>query len=426
MGEASQSALLTYSAQDRLVQVTHADGRRERISSTLFDFLKQDLAARRADAELPFDFVGGWIGYTGYEARADLGHSVAHASPYPDALYLDVDRFLAFDHLTREVYLVASGAVSEAALRDRLQVLVLDIEQGHPQQNSAAPTMECSRSTVRESLNRPAYLERVKSCQDLIREGESYEICLTMNAECETSCSPLDFYRLLRRRSPTPYAAFLRIDDIAVACASPERFLRLSRDGAVESKPIKGTASRGATPERDAELRAALQCSVKNRAENLMIVDLLRHDLSRVCDIGSVTVPSINAIETYRTVHQMVSTIRGQVRAGVDCIDVLSHAFPGGSMTGAPKRRTMRLLDQLENEARGVYSGTLGFFSLNGCMDLNIVIRTAVFNRGQVRIGMGGAVTLLSDPEDEYREARLKGRVLLDTLAEAEALSQAR
>ncbi|HEX6456728.1 MAG TPA: aminodeoxychorismate synthase component I, partial [Solirubrobacterales bacterium] len=265
------------------------------------------------------------------------------------------------------------------------------------------------------SLARPEeqYLEDVEASLDHLLAGDSYEICLTNQLSLDTDADPLDLYRRLRRANPAPFAAYLKLGDLAVLSSSPERFLRVSRDGEAEARPIKGTSRRGVTSDEDASLAVALAADEKNRAENLMIVDLLRNDLGQVCEIGSVEVPQMMEVETYETVHQLVSEVRGRLRSDVAAPDAVRACFPPGSMTGAPKLRTTEILGRLEGVARGVYSGAVGWFGLGGGADLSVAIRTIVLAEGRATIGAGGAVVLASDPEREYEEMLLKAAAAL-------------
>jgi len=363
----------------------------------LFDRLERELRGVSVQAPpLPFDFLGGYVGYFGYELKADCGSPNRHRSEFPDAYLLRVDRFLAIDHIENTIWIVALDEPDNETEKC--------LESLTP-----APDVSFGASGPFElAIERDPYLRLIAECQARIAAGESYEICLTNHLRGNTDLAPLHYYEALRALNPAPHSAFLHLDDISVASSSPERFLRVDAAGNVESRPIKGTSRRGETPEEDAALRAALAASEKNRAENLMIVDLTRNDLARVCVPGSVHVPQMMQVETYATVHQLVSTIAGRLAPGLNAVDCLRAAFPGGSMTGAPKLRTLEILDELEPRARGIYSGSIGYLGLNGALDLNIVIRTAVLHRGVASIGAGGAIVYQSRAEDEWDEMLLK------------------
>lgn len=382
--------------------------------STALDLLEAESRRLRAAApDLPFDFVGGFVGYFGYELKAQCGGNAAHRSRFPDARLLFVERFLAFDHHERCLYLVAAVPSAEAEAGTRwLDEIEAEVRAGLKPE--PLPASNGETVAFRLEQDRAQYLAAIEESRRLIAEGESYEICLTNRLEAKTGVRPFDYYRVLRRGNPAPYSAFLQFEDFSVACSSPERFLKIDRGRVVEARPIKGTLRRSSDPREDQELREALMEGVKTRSENLMIVDLLRNDLGRVCEVGSVHVPQMMEVESYTNLHQLVSTVRGRLSDDRSAIDCLRSAFPGGSMTGAPKIRTMELIDRLEPSARGVYSGAIGFLSLNGTMDLNIVIRTAVFADGEVSIGIGGAIVALSNAEAEFDEILLKGRALID------------
>ncbi|MFB7928980.1 aminodeoxychorismate synthase component I [Streptomyces sp. NPDC056039] len=396
-----------------------------KVSASVFDYLKRQLTNRWVDATgLPFDFTGGYVGYLGYEVKADCGSPNRHRSPAPDAAWLFADRVIAVDHEEGFTYAVCLAEDTPQAAReaaDWLEGALADLScvaterEPLPVPSAPADPGAAEPWLVRD---RATYLADIEACQRELRAGTSYEVCLTNAARLPAPPDALEFYRTLRRDNPAPYAAFLRFGGLEVAGSSPERFLRIGRDGTAEARPIKGTAPRGDGPEEDARLRDALASDDKTRAENLMIVDLLRNDLGQVCRTGSVRVSKLMATETYATVHQLVSTVVGRLRPGTDAVDCVRACFPGGSMTGAPKLRTLEIIDSLETEARGVYSGALGYFGCGGGADLSIVIRTAVFADGQLHLGAGGAIVLGSDPEAEYDE------MLLKTAAPMRALHQ--
>jgi para-aminobenzoate synthetase len=392
------------------------------IEETVFDYVAAQLAEHRiASPELPFDFNCGFVGYFGYELKAECGARRAHAAAEPDALLIFADRMVVFDHRDHAVFVLtlapAASAEPSASWIDCVEACLKRISERS--RAASDPPMPALQASFHLSRARERYLADIKACQDLLARGESYEICLTNRLHVDQRVESWDAYKALRAFNPAPYSAFVRAADVAVLSSSPERFLKLDRNRVLEAKPIKGTAPRGAAPDEDRRLQQGLGSGEKERAENLMIVDLLRNDLGLVCEAGSVTVPVLMNVETYHTVHQLVSTIRGRVRPGLTEVDCLKAAFPGGSMTGAPKLRTMEIIDELEGEARGAYSGALGFLALNGTLDLSIVIRTIVINGESTSIGVGGAITIQSEPEEEFEEIMLKGRAPLTALSAA-------
>ncbi|MGG7612585.1 aminodeoxychorismate synthase component I, partial [Streptomyces sp. ZG43] len=420
MGDASGPLARTAKADVHAGTVTvTAAGASSTVESTFLTWLENDLAGLRTEVPgLPFEFALGWVGCLGYELKAECDGDAAHRSPDPDAVLVFADRALVLDHRTRTTYLLALVEDdAEAGARAWLTAAsaALDAVAGRePEPCPEAP--ECTTGPVELRHDRDGYLKLIDVCQQEIAAGETYEVCLTNMAEADTDLTPWAAYRALRRVSAAPFAAFLDFGPMAVLSSSPERFLRIDRHGRMESKPIKGTRPRGSTPQEDAALVHALATCEKDRAENLMIVDLVRHDLGRCAEVGSVVADPVFQVETYATVHQLVSTVTAQLRGDSSPVAAVRAAFPGGSMTGAPKIRTMQIIDRLEGGPRGVYSGAIGYFSLTGAVDLSIVIRTVVLSGGRLRYGVGGAVIALSDPADEFEETAVKAAPLLRLL----------
>jgi para-aminobenzoate synthetase len=384
------------------------------VHGAFLDWLDRDLRSVRVDApELPFDFALGWVGCLGYELKAECDGDLAYRSPDPDAVMVFADRAVVFDHRTGTTHLLAlaeDGHEGPASAWLRTAAATVDVCSGKaPGPARAAPHGDAE---LRLRHDRDTYLRLIDACQDEIRAGESYEVCLTNMIEADTDLDPWEAYRFLRRVSPAPFSAFLGFGDLSVLSTSPERFLRIDRHGMMESKPIKGTRPRGVTPAEDTLLVADLATCEKDRAENLMIVDLVRHDLGRCAEVGTVVADPVFQVETYATAHQLVSTVRARLRAGVGAVAAVRSAFPGGSMTGAPKIRTMQIIDRLEGGPRGLYSGAIGYFSLTGAADLSIVIRTAVVSGGRLRYGAGGAIIALSEPAAEFDETVVKASPL--------------
>ena len=379
------------------------------LTSGVFDEL-------RRMPEVPDCAPLGWIGWLGYELRGEtMGVAVDRASRYPDAGMLWVDRGLLFDHATGAITFVALGdawtptlsAWHARSLRT-LRSLGTPVEPAKP-----------AAVDVNWLYTDEQYLGMIRDCQAAIVEGEAYQLCLTTEASVNVHPDALATYLALRRSSASHHGALLRVGDVAVLSASPETFLHIDPRGVIESKPIKGTGPRGENASHDAVMRVQLLGSEKERAENLMIVDLVRNDLARVCEVGTVSVPKLLAVETYPHVHQLVSTVRGQLAAGLSPIDAVVSCFPAGSMTGAPKQRATELLDALEGRARGIYAGAFGYFAADGSVDLAMVIRSIVLDPAGATIGAGGGITALSVPDEELAEVRLKAAALLAVLTSA-------
>ena len=386
---------------------------------SIFDYLSREMKRLRyLSDDLPFDFNCGFVGYFGYELKADVEGDLPHQSAMPDAAFIFADRLIAFDHFEKCVYLLC---VTEPTSEDEGRRWIaetaarLDVDAGARagRARRAAASWPSSTSAARTSSTSTTS----SGCKDYLVEGESYEVCLTNKVRTDLAPEPLPLYRTLRHINPAPFSSYLRFGEAAVLSSSPERFLSVGRDRWVEAKPIKGTTHRGEDRAEDLRLAEELRTDEKTRAENLMITDLLRNDLGVVCEIGTVHVPHLMEIESYETVHQLVSTVRGRLRDDVEPPDCIRACFPGGSMTGAPKKRTMEIIDELEGEARGVYSGAIGYLGLSGGCDLNIVIRTIVMDGETTTIGTGGAIVMQSDHEDEYQEILLKARALINALA---------
>ena len=373
---ADDDVSVTYDAVRRQVW-RHRGDRREVIGHDVFTCLQEEIARDQGDPSV------SWVGYLGYACRPDLP-ALVEPSPVPDAMWMRVRDPLVFEH----------GPTDSAAA-------------GEPppgQKTAEAPDLETYT----------AWFDRV---QEQLRLGNSYEVNLTYRQAVDSGVDPVTGYLRLRAINPAPYAGYLQHNGISVLSSSPERFATIDRHRWVETKPIKGTTPRGAGAEEDEAHRRELATNPKFRAENLMIVDLLRNDLSMVCEPGTVTVPALMQVESYATVHQLVSTVRGHLRDGVGTIEALRELFPAGSMTGAPKRRTMEIIADVETTPRGVYAGALGWISADGRADLGVVIRTLVWDGGRYLLGTGGGITVRSDPQGEYDEARWKAARLLSALS---------
>jgi para-aminobenzoate synthetase component I len=392
--------------------------------------LRQLMAAHEVDPDVyagsPVPYLAGAAGYFGYEAGyfvEDLPDEGRDDLGLPDIDLGLFDATLSHCHRTNASYLsvLGRGPDRRAALeraerrRDELLSRIAAFESAPPSPwtGSSAPV---SKRVVASHIDEAAYCALVERTKDHIRAGDIFEMCLTHRIESPFDGRPWDLYRELRRVNPAPFGGFLRMPSCHVISSSPERFLRLGRDRLAESRPIKGTRPRGADEAEDKRLHDDLATSLKDQAENNMIVDLVRNDFGRVCKFGTVHVPELRIIEAYATLYQMVSTVRGQLDDGRDAIDLLRACFPGGSMTGAPKIEAMKIIDRLEPVKRSVYSGSIGYLDFAGPVDLNIVIRTLILKGGTAYYNVGGAIVADSDPRSEYQETLDKARALMTAI----------
>jgi para-aminobenzoate synthetase len=417
-----ERCLLEYDVDSGEVEVRRA--RRDTVErKSIFDLLDREIAkhAVAPPAELSRGLIGGFVGYLGYELKADCGSANVHSSDMPDALLMLANRVVAVDHVRRRTYVCAVGRDDDAEADAWLEMAAATVAEAlaEPPQPQPTPLPDDPPGQVvfRSGRGHERYLADIAASQAELAAGESYEVCLTDQFSTDAAPDPFVLYRHLRRSNPAPFAAYLRFGERAIVSSSPERFLSVERDRRVEARPIKGTISRHEDPVVDAGRREELRGDEKTMAEHLMIVDLLRNDVGRVCDLDSVSVPELMVIEPYMTVHQMVSTIQGYLEPDRTPVECVHACFPGGSMTGAPKLRTLEIIDGLESEARGVYSGAIGYFGLDGSTDLSIVIRTIVMRPGRTTIGAGGAIVMQSDPEDEFEEILLKAKAPMAAIA---------
>ncbi|MEZ4849801.1 MAG: aminodeoxychorismate synthase component I [Bacteroidia bacterium] len=421
-GVGENDFLLTYSTLKEEI-VKEFNGRTERLNTLLFPYLNQiieDSAVEEVD--LPFKFRGGLVGYLGYELKKETAKATVYQSPFPDAIFFFITRFLAFDHLKGELYIVALVRENEAESGD---FWIEDIAKKIEEIPFHSPTSKAQRTTSNQPIqfclerDYHQYLRDIAICKQKILDGESYEVCLTNQIKAKLEIEDWHLYKTLRKVNPAPYSAFLRFREFSILSSSPEQFLDIQSDRWVSTKPIKGTVKRGETEAEDLHAKQSLGQNEKDQSENLMIVDLLRNDLGKVCEIGSVSVPKLMDVETYATVHQLVSTVKGRLKPEVSAVDCVEAVFPGGSITGAPKIRTMEIIDQLEWEARGIYTGSIGYFSCNQTAEFNIAIRTIIHQKDQISFGVGGAIIDLSDPEAEFREILVKAYPMIQAVVGA-------
>jgi para-aminobenzoate synthetase component 1 len=380
-------------------------------------------------------FQGGVAGLFGY----DLCHHIERLPrprcdefALPDLATGCYDWVLAFDHRARRAWLLSTGLPETVPWRRRLRAARRLREVRRWLQAPAAASLSESGPPLPVSslcpqyplpilphltsnFDRPGYLATIRRAIEYVHAGDCFQVNVAQRLLHPASISALELYGRLRERNAAPFAGLFDVGGAVVASASPERFLRIE-GGEVETRPIKGTRPRGTTPEEDRARAVELLASAKDRAENVMIVDLMRNDLGRVCEYGSVRVPAVCRLESYRFVHHLVSEVRGRLRPGLGPVDLLRAAFPGGSVTGAPKVRAMQIIAELEPSARGPYCGSLGYLGFDGTADTNILIRTFTIARGRIQLPVGGGIVADSDPQHEYEETLHKAEGMVRAL----------
>ncbi len=376
---------------------------------------------------IPFNFAGGFVGYFGYEMKTECCvppityHLSTITSKLPDSYLFFVDKFLAFDHSQKCLYLAAISENKKEALRWFSQT-ESHLEGGRLKRSGTMPvrlwrnSFQVNSLTFTPARSRRQYLKDIRTCQKYLAAGDAYQICLTNQITTNIKTNWFALYQTLRHINPSPLSAYINFGDFALLSSSPEQFLQVDKKNWVTSKPMKGTIRRSGTREKDLRLAMRLGKSEKDYAENIMIVDLVRNDLGKVCEIGSIKVIRPLEVQTYATVHQLISTIKGKLRPGVTIVDLLKASFPGGSMTGAPKTAACEIIAGLEKTPRGIYSGTFGFLSLNGAANLAMTIRTIIAAKDNLSFGTGGAILSDSIPKEEYSEMLLKAQPLITSI----------
>ena len=414
---------LAYWQSRKVTLVRDEQGRTTQHERSIFELLDEieQGVAPGGTVPPPFEFKGGAIGWLGYELKSECNPKVtsAHHPDYPTSVFRISHSFLVVDHLEDATYVAACTTPATETRCERSLAALTRIarraQAAGPPKTPGGSTNTLIAFDARHSDR--DFLALIETCRQSIRTGESFELCLANCLETRTPADPWAFYRALRGQHPAPYAAYLPMGGVTVASSSPERFLKIDTDRRVVVRPIRGTVSRGETEREDCELREHLRNDERNRAETMMFVDLLGHDLGTVSEVGSVRVSKLFDIETFPTAHQMVSTVEGRLRTTLRAVDAIKACFPSSSMTGVPKVRSMEILERLENGPRGVHSGVIGWIGFDGQVDLNVVVRAAVFRNGTVTIGCGGPISLLSDPESELAEIKRKARALNQTLS---------
>jgi len=380
-----------------------------------FEFLKEIFSRYKIDRiEKKFPFQGGFVGYLSYELGKyieKLPDTRVDDYRMPEFYFALYDLIYVYDILEKKFY-IAGYDIGNPDFQNKINRFIKKLKEFKKDYGKVR-----IGDKFESNFEKSEYLTAIERARDYIYKGDIYQVNLSQRFRVEFSGDPYKFYSIFRKLSPAPFGAFLDYESFQILSNSPERYLLISSDH-IETRPIKGTRKRGKNPQEDLELIEELKMSEKDKAEHLMIVDLERNDLGRVARFGTVKVSEFEVIETYANVHHMVSTVEAKVRGDRDCIDCIKNSYPGGSITGAPKIRSMEIIDELEPTYRGVYTGSIGYIDLTGDIDLNIAIRTAILKDGFLNFQVGGGIVYDSNPEEEYIETIVKAESFFKTVKE--------
>lgn len=369
-------------------------------------------------------FQGGAMGYFGYDFCRYLEKIDPFKDkelPFHDIALGFYDTVISFDHVLKKAWIISTGFPEEGEekriVRARKRIQTIKEKILRDLAISDKKQEKWHKGNIESNFDRETYIAAVKKAKQYIYEGDIFEVNLSQrfSATLPEKMNAYDLYHRIRKINPAPFSAFLNLGNITIASSSPERFLSLHK-GIVESRPIKGTIRRSSNVEQDYIFAKTLKNSEKNNAENIMIVDLMRNDLSKVCNIESIRVPQLCGIESFTTVHHLVSVVQGELDPKYTAIDLLRATFPGGSITGAPKIRAMEIIAELEPHCRGPYCGTIGYIGFNGSLDTSIIIRSYSIYKNTITFHAGGAIVLDSDPEEEYEETLIKANALMQAI----------
>lgn len=420
------SPFLIFKSKGNLIQIEQ-NGKKETFFGSPIEWLRSkfnEFKSARLNSYLP-NFTGGAVGYFGYDARhyfENLPRRAIDDLKLPDIYLLFFDTVVAFDHIYRKTYVI-SNIFPSANLKSAYDEACAKIDEiGRRLKksvNSQLWTVDRTKPKknffIQSNFTRKQFEDIVKRAKEYIKKGDIYQANLSQRLSTRTYCEPFSLYRILTRINPSPFACFLNFDEVKIVSSSPERLLKLE-DRLVQTRPIAGTRPRGITKKEDRKLSSELMLNEKERAEHIMLVDLERNDLGRVCEYGTVRVNELMILEKYSHVIHIVSNVKGILRKPKDRFDLLAATFPGGTITGTPKIRCMEIIDELEPVTRNIYTGSIGYLSFCGGMDLNIVIRTFVIKENLAYVQVGAGIVWDSDPTREYYETLFKAEALIKTL----------